>query len=69
MVRTRGRMYAKAAAKYHRGEREQLQAENEELKQDLLEFGGHSEGCNYPYNEKYGCKCGWLKIYQALKGE
>ena len=46
----------------------QLETKNKELKLNLLEFGRHSEGCNYPHNKEYGCKCGWLKIEQALKG-
>ena len=31
-----------------------------ELKQDLLEFGRHSEGCSAPYS--YPCRCGWDKV-------
>ncbi len=46
-----------------------LQAENKELKQNLLEFGRHSEGCSRTFGEKYRCKCGWLKVQQALKGK
>ena len=45
---------------------EQLRAENKDLKQDLLEFGRHSKGCNYPYGEAYGCKCGWLEVAKRL---
>lgn len=48
---------------------QQLQAENKELKQDLLEFGRHSEGCCYIYDKVYGCKCGWLEVEQALKSK
>jgi len=58
-----------------RTKNEKLQAELDnkcvelqEAKQDLLEFGRHSEGCNYPYGKEYGCKCGWLQVEQALKG-
>ena len=45
---------------------EGFKAEIVDLKQDLLEFGRHSEGCNYPYGEAYGCKCGWLETMKRL---
>lgn len=32
------------------------------LQEDLLEYGQHLAGCNYPHGAEYGCKCGWLKI-------
>lgn len=45
----------------------QLQAEVKQLKEDLIEFGRHSEGCSRQWDEKYRCKCGWDKVEQALK--
>jgi hypothetical protein len=44
----------------------------EQLMIDLKEYGRHSEGCSYPHNKKYGCKCGYLdklKKYNIEKGE
>ena len=40
---------------------QEIQAENKELKQNLLEFGRHSEGCSRTFGEKYRCKCGWAE--------
>lgn len=46
---------------------EQLQAELNETRRDLLEFGRHSEGCSHAFDVKYRCRCGWLKTEQVLK--
>jgi hypothetical protein len=39
-----------------------------ELRQDLIEFGRHSQGCTGRF-EPYTCTCGWSKVEQALKGD
>jgi len=44
-----------------------LQAENKWLKEELIEFGRHGQGCSRQWGTKYRCKCGWEKIEQALK--
>ena len=46
---------------------DRLMEEIKGLKQDLIEFGRHSPGCPNQYDKKYHCKCGWLKVEQALK--
>ena len=44
-----------------------LQDENKWLKEELIEFGRHGQGCSRQWGTKYRCKCGWEKIEQALK--
>lgn len=46
-----------------------LLEEIEQLKQDLIEYGRHAEGCSRAFGEKYRCRCGWLRVKQALKNE
>ena len=48
---------------------EKLEDENKQLREDLIEFGRHGEGCAYQYDKKFPCKCGWLKTRQALVGK
>ncbi len=50
---------------------ETLRAERAEARFDealdaLREYGRHLEGCSYPHDEKYGCKCGWLEVENGL---
>ena len=37
----------------------------EEMAEFLLD-AQHDAGCNYPYNKKYGCKCGLLDLQQRI---
>ena len=41
--------------------------EHQELKELLIEYGGHQPGCPNQYDKKYHCRCGWEKVKQALK--
>jgi len=42
---------------------EKVETENKQLKENLLKYGGHENGCN-PSPAENDCKCGFLK---ALK--
>jgi len=46
----------------------ELESQVRELegKAKLAEWARHDEGCGYPINEKYGCRCGLLKAQAAL---
>jgi len=45
-----------------------LKAENAYLEK-LSEYVQHDAGCNYPFNERYGCRCGLLDIQKANPNE
>jgi hypothetical protein len=49
---------------------QQLKTEQEKnrwLRENLIEYGRHEQGCNQAYNKKYSCRCGWNRVEQALK--
>ena len=33
-----------------------------ELESDLRDYGAHHQGCSYPVDRCYGCKCGFLEV-------
>ena len=50
---------------------DELKAANERVVElegqaKLAEWARHDEGCSYPVNEKYGCRCGLLEAQEAL---
>ena len=43
--------------------------EHQELKELLIEYGGHQPGCANQYDKVWPCRCGWEKVEQDLKPE
>lgn len=44
-----------------------LRAENARLRQLLIEYGRHNDGCSAAFGVKYRCRCGWRDVEPEFK--
>jgi hypothetical protein len=44
----------------------ELVSEVRRLRQLLVEYGRHGEGCNAQWGDTYRCRCGWRETYREF---
>ena len=45
----------------------QVRAENARLRQIIIDYARHNEGCSAAFGDKYRCRCGWRDVEAEFK--